>query len=198
MERVLIMTRRLWLLVPAVVLLASLGGGCARALEMRDDVSPGSCGADPATVEKAARQILTDMRFTVIYPASRPYRVETEWLTGDSWFEFWRDDTVGDFQIAESSLHTIRRRVIIDIKAAGQGSEVSVKVLKVRGSAPDLAPQNVSAAFSIYTPQATDLVVRDELGKSAFRWMPMKNDSLLEQRLLDRIRVAAGAGAAAQ
>jgi hypothetical protein len=56
----------------------------------------------------------------------------------------------------------------------------------------------VSAAFSIYTPQATDLVVRDELGKSAFRWMPMKNDSLLEQRLLDRIRVAAGAGAAAQ
>jgi hypothetical protein len=169
--------------------------GCARVSEMRLANPMALTGADPATAEQVARRVLTEMRFPIEYPSARPGLVATGPLTGDSWFEFWRKDTVGSHQIAESSLHTVRRRVIVSVAPKGQGCEVLVRVAKERLSAPGVAPEQISGAVSLYDPRDSDLQRQDALAVTKYQWIDMGRDEALEQRILDRIQTALGRGA---
>jgi len=184
------MGRWMWLLMPVVMV-----AGCARVPEMRLANPMALTGADPATAEQVARRVLAEMRFPIEYPSARPGLVTTEPLTGDSWFEFWREDTVGSHQVAESSLHTVRRRVSVSVAPKGQGCEVLVRVAKERLSAPGVAPEQISGSFSLYNPGDSDLRRQDELVDTKYQWMDMGRDEALEQRILGRIQATLGRGA---
>jgi hypothetical protein len=168
--------------------------GCARVPEMRVANPMALTDSDPATVEQVARRILTEMRFEIIYPSAKPGLVTTGPLTGDSWFEFWRDDTVGSHEVAESSIHTVRRSVSLQVTPRGQGSEVLVRVKKERMSAPGLAPEEVSGSFSLYDPRASDLQRQDDLVATKYKWIDMGRDEALEQRILGRIQAVLSRG----
>jgi len=183
------MGRWMWLLVPVAMV-----AGCARVPEMRLANPMALTGADPATAEQVARRVLTEMRFPIEHPSARPGLVTTEPLTGDSWFEFWREDTVGSHQVAESSLHTVRRRVSVSVAPKGRGCEVLVRVAKERLSAPGAATDHISGSFSIYEPQDSDLRRQDELADTKYQWIDMGRDEALEQRILNRIQTALGRG----
>lgn len=53
--------------------------------------------------------------FTIAYADRTAGRIVTQPETSKQWFEFWRSDAPGGYQVLESSLHTIRRVVTIDL-----------------------------------------------------------------------------------
>jgi hypothetical protein len=124
-----------------------------------------------------------------VYPEASEGHVTTQPMTGASWFEFWREDTRGQYQVAESSLQTTRRKASVSISPKDAGSQVFVKVVKFRKSAPDQMPQNIGSAFNIHDPEDTDLARQNELAPAEFDWVEMGRDGLLEQHILEQIQV---------
>jgi hypothetical protein len=182
--------------ISLLVLVTVAATGCVAAPAVRLSNPLPLVSADPSTVEDAARRILVDMRFTLVQPSSRPGVVVTQPLTGDAWFEFWRDDTVGSDQRVESSLHTVRRVVTVTVTSQGGGSEVAVRVVKDRASAPGAAPENITLSLDLFNTSKSELVRQDELAASEYTWIPLGRDEALEQVLLERIRSAASGGRA--
>ena len=148
--------------------------------------------ASPGQVEVAARRTLTELRFEVEFPPAAEGRTTTLPLTGASWFEFWREDTRGESQSVEASMHTMRRKVTVVVTPKDQGCQVLVKVDKQRASAPNQGPDNIAEAFSRYHPEESELVRQNELAKSKYKWIDMGRDDVLEQYILERIQLAVG------
>lgn len=59
--------------------------------------------------------------------------------TSGQWLEPWRSDVIGPYQILESSLHTIRRTVSIEVKPLGSAGETATEGV----SSPEPASINV-------------------------------------------------------
>ena len=176
------------ILAGLLLVMAAMLAGCVRAPEARFPNPMPLPSSDAATVEKVAERVLLEMHFEIVYPASKPGRVDTENLTGDSWFEFWRDDTVGNFQRLESSLHTIRRSVHVQVTPAPSGSQVAVKVDKERLSAPGTSPSGISQTYDLYNPRKTSLARQDEFKETQYTWLSEGRDDALEQVILERIQ----------
>lgn len=100
------MSRR-WLPIPALcLLLAPLS----------------ACQSPPRTAPLAYDAFIDTTLTTLRLEHFDPRRADratglivTERETGAQWFEFWRNDSQGSYQLLESSLHTIGRVVTIDI-----------------------------------------------------------------------------------
>jgi len=175
----------LWSLL--VLVAAMTAAGCATVASGRFSNPMTFTEADADTVEHVARRVLMELRFDIVYPESSEGRLATDPLTGASWFEFWRHDTVGTMERVESSLHTTRRRATVSISPKDGGSEVFVKVVKQRKSAPGQMPVTIGETFSIYRTEETDLMRQSELAPTKYEWVDMGRDELLEQRILERI-----------
>lgn len=182
--------RGLGLLVAATALAA----GCARTAAVRLDNPLPFSDTDPSTVEAVSRRVLEELRFRIETPQTLRGRLTTEPLTGASWFEFWRQDTLGRDQVTESSMHTTRRRAIVTISATAAGAEVAVEVVKERMSAPDVGPGTMAQVYSLYDLEHSELTRFDELEPSVFEWVERGRDDALEQRILVLIqrRLASG------
>ena len=176
------------ILAGLLLVMAAMLAGCVRAPEARFPNPMPLPSSDAATVEKVAQRVLLEMHFDIVYPASKPGRIDTEHLTGANWFEFWRDDSVGNFQRVESSLHTIRREVHVVVTPAPTGCQVSVKADKERLSAPGTSPAGISEAYDIFNPRKTSLARQDEFKETQYTWLPEGRDDALEQMLLERIQ----------
>jgi hypothetical protein len=179
------MPQGLWL----VVLVAPMLVGCARHEVMRYDNPLAFSSADAPTVQQVTRSVLQNLRFVIEVPPANENQITTEPITGASWFEFWREDTIGVFQHVESSLHTVRRRVSVTV-APGEhgGASVAIKVTKERMSAPDIGPNTIAQTFSIYDLEHSELARFDETDPQYFQWVEMGRDDRLEQRILERIQ----------
>lgn len=131
--------------------------------------------------------------------------------TGAQWFEFWRGDSRGGYQLLESSLHTIRRTVRLSIQpevelepqprsqpqpaTRPQGEaggtdryRVTVEVQKERFCSPQRQVTTASGALQIYSER---LPTEEGLRASRVRgehWVSLGRDPLLEEYLLGRLR----------
>jgi len=114
--------------------------------------------------------------------------------TSGQWFEIWRRDVHGGYQVLESSLHTVRRRVRVDVQPSGSGEQsadeqtyrLRVTVHKERFSSPERQVTTASGALSIYSER---LPTKEGLRKGRMRgdhWVPLGRDPLLERYLLRR------------
>jgi hypothetical protein len=130
------------------------------------------------------------------FPPERVDRAEglvvTRPSTGQQWFEFWRRDSLGGYQLFESSIHTIRRIVRVrvnpvDPEKPGQTYHVSVQVDKERYSAPERQVTTASGALAIYSehlPTTEGLLAAKTEGE---HWVPLGRDLPFELYLLDKI-----------
>ncbi len=121
--------------------------------------------------------------------------------TGSQWFEFWRGDSRGGYQLLESSLHTIRRTVQLSVRpeepaepepgGESEGTDryrVSLEVYKERFSSPQRQVTTASGALQIYSER---LPTEEGLRAARVRgdhWVPLGRDVLLEEYLLGRLR----------
>ncbi len=112
--------------------------------------------------------------------------------TGQQWFEFWRRDSLGGYQLFESSIHTVRRIVTVHVDPAdpaspGEAFRVSVHVDKERHSAPERQVTTASGALAIYSerlPTTEGLLAAKTAGE---HWVPLGRDLPLELYLLDKL-----------
>ena len=104
--------------------------------------------------------------------------------------EFWRHDVDTPYDLAESSLHTIRRTAVVRVTKAGDGEGeylVEVTVNKERFNTPERQVNNAAGAFQMYSTLLPDTRGRKVKETTPTRWMPMGRDGAMEQRLLDKI-----------
>lgn len=137
----------------------------------------------------------------------------SEPTTSAQWFELWRADAPGGYQLLESSLHTVRRVVTVRVepvdaattqaalavaadefspaeeRGAGQ-YRLDVLVEKLRFSAPERQITTASGALQIFS-QSTP-TTEGERGPRSRRveWVPLGRDPLLEAFLLAKLSVA--------
>ena len=112
--------------------------------------------------------------------------------TGGQWFEIWRRDVHGGYQILESSIHTIRREVGIHIEPVSDDADsdqyrVSVEVSKYRYSAPDRQVTTASGALEIFSERLPTADGLRNARSASSGWSPLGRDGLLESALLARI-----------
>lgn len=118
--------------------------------------------------------------------------VVTRPATGRQWFEFWRHDSIGGYQLLESSIHTIARIVTVRVAPADPDNpsdefRVSVQVDKQRYSAPERQVTTASGALGIYSerlPTTEGLIASRAEGE---HWVPLGRDARFELYLLDKI-----------
>ena len=74
-------------------------------------------------------------------------------MVGKQFFEFWRRDAAGGKDIAESSLHTVYRLVLVNIRPRRRGSvvyEPTVRVRAVRSNKEQLAMGSTGQAYDMF------------------------------------------------
>ena len=115
--------------------------------------------------------------------------IETEYRGGSNLLEPWHPDSVGYANRLESTLQSIRRRVVINMQSAGPGlMTVLVRADKEIEDLPGIAANyEGGATFSESQPLNRDL--NQVVGQSGpSRWLPLGRDPLLERRLLNEIQ----------
>lgn len=206
-------TDRRWTTWPATapITFAPLVVACALPLWGCRAPAPPT-GPTTAVVHVADYDAFVDSTLSVLrrydFPPERVDRLHGQIVstptTGGQWFEWWREDSRGGYQLLESSLHTIRRVVTVDIEpldtpadaapttsapetdvATPGAYRVRVQVDKSRYSAPERQITTTSGALRIYSA-----AVPTAEGRRAPRrplWTPLGRDALLEEWLLTKI-----------
>ncbi len=137
--------------------------------------------------------------------------VLTHPATSGQFFEWWRVDSRGGYQVAESSLHTMRRIVTLNVEpVGGQGGgtgvppvvatgkmpvppdsgelyRVRVQVDKSRYTAPERQVTTTSGALVMYSERVPTVEgLRGPQSRYA-QWVPLGRDPLLESFLLEKL-----------
>jgi hypothetical protein len=137
-----------------------------------------------------AVDVLHDFHFLVVRENRLDGTIETEYRVGSGVLEPWHHDSVGLENRLESTLQSIRRRMIVTVTPAPGGHWVSVEALKELEDLPGLAANSPGAAtFQESRPLQRDLdVVVGQTAPSG--WILLGRDVLLEQDYLCRLQSA--------
>jgi hypothetical protein len=181
-------------IIPPILFVALLFGlgGC--------HTPPQATGPTDMVLRIPDREAFLDAALTVLREQDLPpERVDWERgvavsrpTTSGQWFEFWRGDSRGGYQLFESSIHTMRRVATVRIEpvtAEGTSDEyrLSIQVDKGRYSAPERQVTTASGALAIYNERLpTTEGLRGAESRGA-HWVPLGRDVLLEAYLLDKI-----------
>lgn len=185
--------------------------------------APSSAPAE-LTLLVADRDVLIDRALTVLRESGfDPDAVDrdngliiTKRATSGQWFEFWRPDSRGAYQVLESSLHTMGRVVTVALTSVEHGDtaeapataattaaaapatrpaagwcRLRVRVDKSRYNAPARQVTTASGALAIYGEELpTEEGVRRAHTPDA-HWVSLGEDGLLAEYLLGRIALGA-------
>ena len=149
-------------------------------------------GNDLEPVWERAVDVLHDYRFEIARQNKLDGVIETKYKVGASLVEPWHRDSVGFRNRLESTLQSIRRRVVVRITPSNQGYLVSVLAYKELENLVGLAANSAGGAtFQENTPLQRDLDV--VVGQTtASGWVSHGRDFALEQDMAARLRVAFG------
>lgn len=179
--------------------------------------APQAGGPTQTVLQLANRDAFIDATLTVLRENDfRPQQVDrNEGLaiagpsTSGQWFEFWRRDARGAYQSFESSLHTMRRLVIVrltpadvspeaasqpDVKSIADDGQyrLTVTVEKSRYSAPERQLTTAAGALAIYSSQMPTEEGLRNARTVGEHWIPLGRDVPLEQWFLEKFSALAG------
>lgn len=136
--------------------------------------------------------VLHDFHFQIARENRFSRVIETDYRTGSSLFEPWHQDSVGLENRLESTLQSVRRKVLVRVLPSEQGAGylVSVEAFQEREDLPGIAANSPGGAtFQESTPLQRDLNL--VVGQSApSGWIAMGRDAALEQKILQSLQVA--------
>ncbi len=116
--------------------------------------------------------------------------LETEPKASATLMEPWRGDVAGSYERLESTLQTMRRRVIVTMTAAEGGWLVEVAAYKeLENLVIPTGPTSIgSAQFDFGEPVGSSIVAPESEGPPASpNWIPQGRDPMLEGTILGRI-----------
>ncbi len=135
--------------------------------------------------------VLNDLHFTVARESKQEGVIETHYRTGSNLLEPWHHDSIGYANKLESTLQSIRRRVVVTFQSVSpETMMVNVRVDKEIEDLPGLAANYAGGAtFPESQPLERDLdQVVGQSGPS--RWISRGTDRALESEIMRRIRFA--------
>lgn len=140
-------------------------------------------------VWERAVSVLNRSHFRVARESKLEGVIETDYRAGASLLEPWHPDSIGFGNRLESTLQSIRRRVIVTMQSsASDVMVVNVRVDKEIEDLPGLAAlYEGGATFREAQPMNRDLT--QVVGQSSpSRWVPIGRDVWLERRLMQQIQ----------
>lgn len=120
-------------------------------------------------------------------------RIETPYRNGASVLEPWRGDSVGAFNLWQSTLQTIRRKALVRVVPEGNSYAIEVQVLKELEDLPQPERANAGSA-SLRTDTSLPSAARPEISRtrSSPYWIPLGRDAALEQKMLAEMQSRLG------
>ena len=179
------------LLIAGFFLVMTLNG-CGPTQRLDVD-NPLTFKCDPDRLWRQSQTELKVRGFDLDNVDRRAGVIETEPRTSSQWYEFWARDVVTWQGRAESSLHTLRRSVRLEMRADPDSScRLSCRALVDREV---IAPGVVSGsarANSIFAGAAGRMPTLKPLGDQQIsQWVSLGRDNALEQDILQSITSAA-------
>ena len=115
--------------------------------------------------------------------------IETQYQPGATVLEPWRWDSISDFELAQSTLQSIRRRAVVRVIPVGNGTYgINVEVFK---ELEDVDRPAQSLAGSLLPRHDVSLLRfnEDRLNRAAktIGWIPIGRDVALEQEILRQL-----------
>ncbi|HID22526.1 MAG TPA: hypothetical protein EYP14_09005 [Planctomycetaceae bacterium] len=148
---------------------------------------------DQETVWERTVDVLHAYHFPVVRENRLEGVIETGYKVGSGVLEPWHYDSVGLEERVESSLQSIRRRVVINVAPADGGFLIGVEALKELEDAPGAMPNAPGAAtFSENAPLRRNLGRVVERPDRHSEWIALGRDFRLEQSLLAAIQRSFG------
>ncbi len=181
--------------IPALAVLGLLLVGCHRPLAVEGPTSATVEGADLEILWDAALSVLRKHSFTPVRQDRAMGVIETRAETSRQWGEFWRQDVeVRDtYGMAHASLHTTQRKATVRFIRDPEGWQVVVEIDVYRMSRPEAQVTTASSAIQVFSSILPTTTGQVAPGEDAPRdWVFLRRDGGLEERLLDRILLAAG------
>lgn len=176
-----------WLFI-LVCGLGVLSAGCAKQEQFTAIEKICVSGADKAEVMQTTEAVLSKMLFTVSKFDVESGVIRTRPLSSAQFFEFWRKDTVGEFNQAEANLHSVRRT--IDLNVSRQNAQICVECNAIveRLSLSDHEDtRGRTQKYDKFSGQriSTRSLRLDSEEKS---WLDMGRDARLETEILKQIK----------
>jgi hypothetical protein len=136
-----------------------------------------------------AQAVLEKMQFKIEKADTEHGYIRTGPLTGSQFFQFWRDDNVGQYNNAEANLQTIRR--IVQMNISRQNGRVCTECIVTveRMSLPERDIASLSRAAGLYTKSSGGLQ-RLQLNpeqQQDLTWIELGRDGRLEAEILSRL-----------
>ena len=116
-------------------------------------------------------------------------RIETPYQSAATLFEPQRKDSVGQFNLWQSTMQTIRRRAVVRVVPEADGYQVSVEVYRELEELPQ--PEHATAgasSFRNYNSLSSSRLLGVNAKQTSPFWIPLGRDTPLEQRLLSEIQ----------
>ncbi len=98
----------------------------------------------------AAQEVLGEYRFAINRLDRRAGLITTEPLTGQQFFEPWRKDAANRAALADSSLKTLHRTVVVRIQPTGPGADQYELFVEVSVAKPGTAPMEIHSTGAAY------------------------------------------------
>jgi len=177
------------------ILIAVLANGCAMMGPRLGFAPPAAnplyvASYNENAVWEATVDVLHEFHFDIARENKLSHVIETAYLTGSGVLEPWHSDSVGLENRLESTLQSIRRRVLVNVipDERGQGFLVSVEAFKELEDLDGLAANSAGAStFNENEPLRRDL--NPVVGQSAASgWLPQGRDLALESAILTRLQ----------
>jgi len=103
------------------------------------------------------------------------------------WYEFWRDDAQGRYEVAESSIHSIRRMVEVKFVPVNNQYEIQICVTVQRKSMPERQLTDSAAVITAFR-EGTPLTTGETQTRSrGSNWAVIGRDVKLANYLLHRL-----------
>ncbi|QDU82900.1 hypothetical protein Pla110_46630 [Polystyrenella longa] len=185
-----------WCFLTSLMLIGGylLLGGCATtpiAMQQTRTLGPVFVSTqNEEFVWERAVDVLHDYPFTIKRENKLAGVIETEYKVGSGVLEPWHKETIGMDARLESTLQSIRRRVLINVRRDDAGYFVDVEAYKEIEDLEGLAANSAGGATFLETsPLERDynLVVGQSTPSG---WISKGRDFALEQDLLQRLQLA--------
>ncbi|MCZ6653247.1 MAG: hypothetical protein O7D91_09500 [Planctomycetota bacterium] len=139
---------------------------------------------------EACQAVLRRHRFEIDRKDLRAGLITTFPQTSQHFLEFWRHDVDTPYDLAESSMRTVRRSVTIQISKPQDEGEyvIDVTVNKERFHAVERQINNAAAALRVFSTDLPSTAGRKFDPATDMTWTPEGRDAAMENRLLDLIR----------
>jgi len=164
--------------------------GCAK--EQQFEAIDEIClpGVNKAAAMEAAEGVLSEMHFTVAKSDAESGYVKSGPLPGAQVFEFWRKDNIGDYNRAQSNLHSIRRTVELQINQQERELCIGCNVKVDRLNMPEYEVSSSTQAYRMFSKssQLKQQLEANPSQEAGMSWVELGEDRRLSTKILKQLK----------